>query len=122
MAYSLLLLVGQWIVTGAEGRVGSFVVLPEAALWPDRAATLGVFGILIPGVVARKLAAASRHHVVRLAADSRIRIRSRNRGRIRSRSPNRTPSRSRLARHSRDGSRARLKAPRSRWALSGRSR
>ena len=38
VAYPLLLLVGQWVVTGAEGRVGSFVVLPEADFWPERAA------------------------------------------------------------------------------------
>ncbi|TCO72418.1 hypothetical protein [Rhodovulum euryhalinum] len=69
VAYPVLLLVGQWIVTGAEGRVGSFVVLPAAPFWPDRAATLVVFGILILGFVARTLAAASRHRVVRQAAD-----------------------------------------------------
>ena len=37
VAYPLLLLIGQWVVTGAEGRVGSFVVLPEADFWWERA-------------------------------------------------------------------------------------
>jgi len=37
VAYPILFLVGQWVVTGAEGRVGSFVVLPETDFWPERA-------------------------------------------------------------------------------------
>jgi|AntRauTorcE11898_2_1112593.scaffolds.fasta_scaffold04490_2 hypothetical protein len=37
VAYPILLLVGQWVIKGDEGRVGSFVVLAAADFWPQRA-------------------------------------------------------------------------------------
>ncbi|SIO15445.1 hypothetical protein SAMN05444722_0633 [Rhodovulum sp. ES.010] len=46
VAYPLLLLLGQWLVTGVEGRVGSALVLPRASLWPDRIGALVPFAIL----------------------------------------------------------------------------
>lgn len=49
VAYPVLLLVGQWVVTGAEGRIGSFVLLPEAEFWPGRAALAAA--ILVPATV-----------------------------------------------------------------------
>ncbi|WP_132696281.1 hypothetical protein [Rhodovulum steppense] len=53
MAYPLLLLVGQWVVTGGEGRVGSFIVMPEAGFWPEQALVLGAFGLLAFGFIVR---------------------------------------------------------------------
>ncbi|TVR47686.1 MAG: hypothetical protein EA386_07000, partial [Rhodobacteraceae bacterium] len=59
VAYPILLLVGQWVVTGNEGRVGSFVVLPEATFWPERAVVMLILLIVAAGFVGRKLAIAS---------------------------------------------------------------
>lgn len=67
--YPIFLLTLIWIITGNDGRLGNAIVLPAAEFWPDRAATFGAIAILIAGMIARKLAAASRHRVMRQAAD-----------------------------------------------------
>lgn len=69
VVYPLALLTAQWILTGEDGRVGTALVLPAAAFWPERAAVLGAYVLLLAGAIARKLASASRHRVVRQAAD-----------------------------------------------------
>ncbi|ARE41666.1 hypothetical protein RGUI_3525 [Rhodovulum sp. P5] len=51
VAYPLVLLVGQWIVTGEDGKVGTALVLPAADFWPDRAAVLGAYAVLAFGVL-----------------------------------------------------------------------
>ncbi|WP_343755424.1 hypothetical protein, partial [Rhodovulum strictum] len=55
VAYPLLLLVGQWVVTGGEGRVGSFVVMPEAGFWPERALITGALFLFIGGNLGSRL-------------------------------------------------------------------
>jgi hypothetical protein len=69
VAYPIMLLVGQWIVTGQDGRIGGFVLLEAAPFWWDRAVVVGVLVLLILSFVARKLASASPHRVVRQVAD-----------------------------------------------------
>ncbi|WP_428696394.1 hypothetical protein [Stappia sp.] len=59
VAYPILLLVGQWVVTGAEGRIGNLAVLPEAAFWPARAALVASLLILAAGKIGEILASAS---------------------------------------------------------------
>lgn len=49
VAYPILLLVSQWVVTGAEGQVGSFVVLPEAGFWPERLSIILLMAFLVAG-------------------------------------------------------------------------
>lgn len=49
IAYPILLLVGQWVVTGEEGRVGSYIVLPEDDFWLWRLSIL-LIAILLPAV------------------------------------------------------------------------
>ena len=68
VAYPLVLLVGQWVVTGAEGRVGSFVVLPAAEFWPERAAVLLIVLLLTGGFVGDQLASASQRPLVKKVA------------------------------------------------------
>lgn len=55
VAYPILLIVGQWVVTGAQGKVGSFVLLPETGFWPARAALVAAFLVLAAGKVGRNL-------------------------------------------------------------------
>ena len=71
VAYPLLLLVGQWVVTGAEGRIGSFVVLPEADFLPERVVVVVVLILLIltGGAVGRNLASASQRPTAKKVAD-----------------------------------------------------
>jgi hypothetical protein len=69
VAYPFLLLVGQWVVTGQDGRIGSFVLLEAAPFWWDRAIAAGCLVILTLVFVARKLASASSNRVARQAAD-----------------------------------------------------
>lgn len=59
VAYPILLLVGQWVVTGAEGRIGNLAVLPEAAFWPARASFAASLLILATGKIGEILASAS---------------------------------------------------------------
>ncbi|WP_306030685.1 hypothetical protein [Stappia sp. MMSF_3263] len=59
VAYPILLLVGQWVVTGAEGRIGSLPVLPEAEFWSARAALMAVLLILVAGKIGQNLTSAS---------------------------------------------------------------
>ncbi len=68
VVYPLALLIGIWIVSGDAGRLGAFTVLPEAAFFWDRAMALGLFALLTSSLIARNLAAASRHRVVQQAA------------------------------------------------------
>jgi hypothetical protein len=91
VAYPILLPVGQWVVTGDAARIGSFEFLPAAPFWWDRAVAIVALAILTLGFVARNLAAASRHRVMRQAADwlpmvagavRRIRRRIRSRSRL----------------------------------------
>jgi hypothetical protein len=69
VAYPIMLLVGQWIVTGAEGRIGNLAVLPEAAFWPVRAALVASLLILAAGKIGETLASASPRPAWRKAAD-----------------------------------------------------
>ncbi|TVS06783.1 MAG: hypothetical protein EA407_00505 [Rhodobacteraceae bacterium] len=69
VVYPILLLVGQWVVTGAEGRVGSFVVLPEAVFWPERTVVILMLLIVSAGFLGRKLASASQRPAVAKLAD-----------------------------------------------------
>lgn len=69
VAYPFWLLTIIWIIWGDDSKLGDVTIIPAANFWPERAATLGTIAILLAGVVARKLAAASRHRVVRQAAD-----------------------------------------------------
>jgi hypothetical protein len=69
VAYPVLLPVGQWLVTGATAQIGSLVFLDVAPFWWDRAIVLCCFAGLSLGVMGRKMAAASRHRVLRQAAD-----------------------------------------------------
>jgi hypothetical protein len=68
VAYPLLLLVGQWVATGAEVRVGSFAILPAADFWPERAVVLLIALILTGSVVGRKRASASQRPTVKKVA------------------------------------------------------
>jgi cytochrome c biogenesis protein CcdA len=54
---------------GDAAMIGSFEFLPAAPFWSHRAGVLGSLAILLLGVVARKQALASRHRVLRQAAD-----------------------------------------------------
>ena len=53
VAYPILLLVGQWVVTGTDMGIGSYVAVPEAGFWPNRAAAgavvvaAGVFVVFV---------------------------------------------------------------------------
>ena len=69
VAYPIVLPVGQWIVTGAEGRIGDFVLLEAAPFWWDRAAMVAVLVILALCVVARRLAVASQYPALRQVAN-----------------------------------------------------
>ena len=58
-----------WIITGQDGKLGNVVVYPATGFWPERAAIFGGIAIIVIGVIARHIAAASRHRVIRQAAD-----------------------------------------------------
>ncbi|MGK8235197.1 hypothetical protein ACLGGT_13650 [Roseovarius sp. MS2] len=65
VAYPILLMVGQWTVTGAEGRLDGLVVLPGTEFWPNRAAFLFMVILLIVGIAGTKRMAASEQPRVR---------------------------------------------------------
>jgi len=69
VAYPIMLLVGQWVATGSEARLGNFPVLAEAEFWPARAAILAAILILTTGKIAQTLASASLRPGLRNAAD-----------------------------------------------------
>lgn len=69
VAYPLILVTAQWIISGQEMWLGSFPVYPEADFWPARAGTLGAYVILICGMIARKLASASPQRFWQSVAD-----------------------------------------------------
>ncbi|MGY6548854.1 MAG: DUF3488 domain-containing protein [Roseinatronobacter sp.] len=68
LAYPMLLLVGQWVWTGEEGRIRSVVALPEAAFWPERALWIGFLLFLTAGFVAHAFASASQRPIWRKPA------------------------------------------------------
>lgn len=68
VAYPILLIVGQWVVTGAEGQVGSFVVLPEADFWWARAVALLIVLIMAGGAIGDRLAKCSQRPAVKKLA------------------------------------------------------
>jgi len=51
MAYPLILMSLQWVGMGAEGRLGSIVVFPAAAFWPERALVISLLGFISFGLV-----------------------------------------------------------------------
>lgn len=59
VAYPILLLVGQWVATGAEGRIGSLPVLPEVDFWPARAALVAALLIVVAGKACKKMMSAT---------------------------------------------------------------
>lgn len=65
VAYPLLLLVGQWAVTGDEGQLGNTIVLPAAEFWPDRAAFLIAMLIMIAGKIGQNWLSASSNPFLR---------------------------------------------------------
>lgn len=68
LTYPILLLVAQWIVTGAEGRVGSIVILSGAEFWPERTTTLLALLILMAGKVGYNFALASQRPALQKAS------------------------------------------------------
>jgi hypothetical protein len=52
VAYPILFLVGYWLITGQDARLGGVVVIEGTgfwAFWPERAVTSGAFVILLLG-------------------------------------------------------------------------
>lgn len=65
VAYPILLLVGQWVWTGNEGRMGNFVMLPEAERLSERTLVI-VFLLTFPAVIViQKIVLISKIHIVK---------------------------------------------------------
>lgn len=69
VAYPILLLVGQWVVTGAEGRIGNFPILPEVDFWSARAGLVGALLVLAVGRTGQYLVSVSPRPTWQTAAD-----------------------------------------------------
>jgi len=68
VVYPIFSLIGVWIITGADARLGNVIVQAAAGFWPARAAAIGVIAMLIFGVLGDKWAAASPKRVIRQAS------------------------------------------------------
>ena len=71
VAYPILLLVGQWIVTGGEGRVDSFIMLAGAPFWPERALVVMLLLMLAGKLIGPNLASAS-HRATRRQSENAL--------------------------------------------------